>query len=526
MGWGLCAVALPSSDGLSSALIALVQSNLESAGLDRAQVFYASSSGGAAPTPAGMLQELIHACSIPLSAAVSAVAAASSDASPPSVSSPAFPLSLASTRLPRILLLAPSAKHGFNLELHRGILALDAHTQRLESNKSWAHCYRNPANAAAPGEAEAKRQSKTAAPASTLAPAALSPMLHAPVLPRDSSVFGLDLIAPVLLEYVLHRSGVSRVWSDMHRLQAEIETPGRERANAENATPQDQTLMLSNYPDPESTPSHSLAAHTFAVQHTRIFTALSVHKLQSIVLLHIELAEDTEQAASEATKATAADQTASGAGKAAAAAPLSRAERSAHDAATISQAIASLAALRVLSAFSSPRVVAFDDSEAGRRLAGMILQQAPQFGFRPVFLPFHRRMDLYAFCIGEGNGNSSSGAFPLASDLILCGSRTDLAPLLSLLLNGGRRHHVRLSAPVVSAAWDKHGPAIEVQHMVPEIPTACLRDSLLTADGETADGETGAEESSEQMYSSRYHGSRVLNGSFVPLAAAVQSDAS
>lgn len=502
-----CACAC-SSDGLSSALIALLQSQLTLAGLPRAETFYAS---GSAPSPDAMLRELMDAACMREAAAAPAAPASPSASSPPCVSSPAFRRSFESTRMPRILLLAPSAKHAFNHALHRAILAADGHAQRRDSNNTRAHSYQNQTTAKDATPATHGAHSSRASNMASASTAPAAPTHSAPLVPAASSVFGLDLIVPVFLEYTLFSSAVSRIWSSMHRLQAEIETPGRTSAE-EGAGNTQATLKLSTYPNPQAATagSLSLAGHPLVVKHSRIFTALSVHKLQSMVLVHVELEEEAEPADMAAVP------------------PLSRADRSAQlasrNASAVSQAIASLGELRVLSAFSSARQVVFDDSDWGRALASALAQQAPQFAFRPLFRPFHRRMELYAFCIGDGSPSSA-----LSSELILFGSKADLAPLLTLLLNGGRRHHLRLCAAAISSAWDAHA-AIDVQHVLPEIPAACLRDAPSLGAEQTA-GHTRAAEADEdggqasELHASRFHGSRVLNGSFVTLATAA-SDAS
>lgn len=475
---------------LASPVLALLQQSQAAHGLPAAQLFHAEH----AQSPRAMLDELLRcwhhgATGDPADVdadddAAMAEAEAEADAAlhTPTVSSALFRRSLRETRLPRLLLLAPGLRHAFNEALHLRMQALDANAHRQQINADQSHSYSAAITAAA------------AAAAGPAAAAAAEPASD-PQVACSSSVFGVSLCAPVLLEYALYRSALSGVWSSMRRLECALEERLRQAAAAAAAAA--EAAQATKGPAAPHAPAGRLpgthyplplldgggaAAGCFVVRPCRIYTYLGSHALHSVLLVAVDVAT----APADETTAPA----------------------------PVLQPLQSLAervsGLRAQSAWAGPRTFAFDDSAAGRALAAACRTAfGPAFAFRASFLPFASAMGVYDAVVR---------ASPLAP-LVLFGSAGDLEPLLSLLLNQGRRANVAVDKHAVRATMLREHGVVDVQHCHPELPSTLTTRSPMPPPISAAPTAHDRDRDAYAHSQSRFQVSRVLNAQYASLSS-------
>jgi hypothetical protein len=175
-----------------------------------------------------------------------------------------------------------------------------------------------------------------------------------------------------------------------------------------------------------------------------------------------------------------------------------------------------VSSLRAQSAWAGPRTLVFDDSPAGRALAAACNTAfGPAFAFRPSFLPLASAMGVY---------DSIVNASPLAP-LVLFGTPGDLEPLLSLLLNQGRRANVAVDKQAVRAVMQRERGVVDVQHCHPELPSTLTTRSpmpppIAPAVAATDSQKQAARDRDVHAHSqSRFQVSRVLNAQYARLSS-------
>jgi hypothetical protein len=487
--------------------------------------------------------------------------------STPLVTSRSFARSIRTCPFPRVLVLAPGLRHSFNAALHARLQSLDANARRRDANAAQSHVYHT--------DAPAKAAGLTASDGSAPTVAGIKPASHEntePLVALGSSVFGVSLAAdaPVMLEYVLYRSALSGVWAHMDRLQRALETrlvpftteipvpaaartdagasvADKDAATASSPATSSVTLMRlqgTHYPHPlfdapsafaAASPSlataqaHSIAS-AFVVRHSRIVTGLSIHTLHSVLLVAAEanlLSADEggqhgEQPLPQLGRRASTRQeidTAMWAERAAREAALHEANR-----ARLREAMRRVGELRTLGAHASPRLCCFDSSASGRATATLLASECPSFS---------TGMARFSSLLSSMAAFESVVTAPTAtlSEHIFVGSDTHLAPLLSLLLNDGRRNNLHVKRRAVEMLLHKHGGVVDVQLCRPELPSKLLlrqqeapneanANASADADADSDEEAAQATGATDAPLSSQSHlrVSRVLNGQYVPLS--------
>jgi hypothetical protein len=488
--------------------------------------------------------------------------------STPLVTSRSFARSIRTCSFPRVLVLAPGLRHSFNAALHARLQSLDANARRRDANAAQSHVYHTDA----PAEAVEPTAPDNGAPTA----AGIKPSSHEntePLVALGSSVFGVSLAAdaPVMLEYVLYRSALSGVWAHMDRLQRALEarlvpftteipvttavggaetgasTVDKDAATVSSPVTSSVTLMrlqgthyphtLFDAPSASAASSSSLAtaqahsiASAFVVRHSRIVTGLSVHTLHSVLLVAAEanlLSADEggqqgelsqPQLGRRASTRQEID-TAMWAERAAREAALHEANRI-----RLREAMRRLGELRTLGAHAGPRLCCFDSSASGRATATLLASECPSFATGMArFISLHNSMAAFESVVTAPTAG--------LSEHIFVGRDTHLAPLLSLLLNDGRRNNLHLKRRAVEMLLHKHGGVVDVQLCRPELPSKLLlhpqeapneanANANADADADSDGEDVQAAAATDAPLSSQSHlrVSRVLNGQYVPLS--------
>lgn len=253
---------------------------------------------------------------------------------------------------------------------------------------------------------------------------------------------------PALLRYTVYRSAMSGIWNDLSRLQAALEqctsnsTDGVEPNSSSSSSSTPPDVFLSRH-----THIHTLSSHGLCSYHRFFFLPC-----QSVPL-DPEIVRRADQLLIRRSSMTR---------NALSPHDIAEAEQAARDktmmetlnARRIDETMNILRRVCSLAAFGTPRVVIFDQSDAGRLTASLMSQLYPSLAFTPTYLPMSNSGSVYSHF---STTLSSAGV----ADHFLIGSIQDLSPLITLM----RSSSLQSSELIHSAQSDSdpHSPSIIAQ---------------------------------------------------------------